>query len=135
MKRRDFLKTSSLAALGLLVPRSARATNNLLCYPPGVIYTKEHPGRWAKKVGSHAPRVQVEGCKVTIETRHPMSKKHFIVRHTLVASDGQVLGAKTFIPEDKKPISTYEIPKGKRGKFFATSFCNLHDFWVTPFTI
>ena len=135
MDRRGFIKASSLAAVSLAFPGLADARGTTLCYPPGVFYTRKYPGVWAKKVGSHAPRVKVEGCKVTIITLHPMSRKHYIVRHTLVTEDGEVLGAKTFTPEDKKPVSTYDIPKGKGKRFYATSFCNLHDFWITEFTV
>jgi len=118
----------------MAIPKAAVATYTN-CYPPGVVYTKEAPGKWAKKVGTHAPRVKVEGKKVTIETVHPMTKAHFIVRHTLVTETGEVLGAKTFTPQDKQARSTYEIPADTSKKLFATSFCNLHDFWVTPFNI
>ena len=134
MKRRDFIRISSLTLAALAIPRVSKATG-LNCFPPGVVYTKEAPGKWAKKVGSHAPKVKVEGRKVTIETVHPMTKAHFIVRHTLVSEAGEVLGAKTFTPEDKRACSSHEIPTGAGNKFFATSFCNLHDFWVTPFSI
>ncbi len=134
MRRREFIKVSSLAVLGLAVGGRAEARESL-CFPPGIVYTKEQPGKWAKKAPTHAPKVTVNGTKVTIETMHPMTKPHFIVRHTLVSDTGEVLGAKTFTPEDKRAVSTFEIPGGKGKRFFATSFCNLHDFWVTPFSV
>ena len=69
---------------------------------------------------------------LTVQTKHPMTEKHYIVRHTVVSESGQVLGAKTFSWEDK-PTSTYEIKLGDVGKserVFVTSFCNLHDLWL-----
>ncbi len=71
----------------------------------------------------------VAGSKVTVITNHPMSQEHYIVRHTLVLADGTFVGAKTFTPADK-PESSYELPKGYKGKFFVSSDCNLHDFWL-----
>ena len=59
-----------------------------------------------------------------------MSDKHFTDRHSLVLEDGTFVGATTFTPADK-PESSYELPAGYKGKVYATSFCNLHDFWLT----
>lgn len=47
-------------------------------FPAGLVYTRDTTGRWAGKEGSHAPKVTVEGGKVTFETPHPMSAPHFI---------------------------------------------------------
>ncbi|MFQ5486016.1 MAG: desulfoferrodoxin family protein [Desulfobacterales bacterium] len=134
-QRRDFLKKSILVAGGLVTGNSTSllaATENCIA---GVIYTKDNPGRWAKKVGSHAPIVSVQGKKVTITTKHGMSEKHYIVRHTLVSTDGKVLGVKTFYPSDAKPVSTYMLSAGAGSRFYATSYCNLHDFWLTEFSV
>ena len=137
--RRDFIKASLAAAAAAAVYGADQA---LACrpgcmmkgaMPGGIIYTKDNPGRWAKKVGSHLPQVTVDGRKVTIETRHGMSEKHYIVRHTLVTDSGEVIGEKTFYPTDEKAVSTFELPEKCSCKMlFATSFCNLHDLWVAP---
>lgn len=40
---------------------------------------------------------------------------------------------KTFSWKDQ-PVSTYEIAEaalGKAGRVFATSYCSLHDLWLT----
>lgn len=130
--RRSFIKGAlSVAA----VASTASVTRSMaLSAPPvamaGIIYTKENPGMWAKKVGGHLPSIDLDGSKVTIATDHGMSVKHFIVRHTLVDANGKTLGAKTFTPDDEKPISTYTLPEGYKGKLYATSFCNKHDFWL-----
>jgi len=86
-------------------------------------------------MGSHLPLVSVKDKKVTILTKHPMSEKHYIVRHTLVAADGTVLGEKTIYPTDKKAESDYELPDGHGSVLYATSFCNKHDFWVAAVKI
>jgi superoxide reductase len=128
--RREFLKTSLLAAGAAVIVRPAWASAASGGFPPGVIYTSENQGKWEGKAGSHAPKVEVKGGNVSITTAHPMSAAHFIVRHTLVAPDGTVIGAKTF-----SAVSSYELPAGSAGTFIATSFCNLHDFWLTEFKV
>ena len=130
IERRDFLKGSAVAVSALALGAGSNVFAGESAIFAGVVYTKDNPGKWAKKVGSHAPEVKIEESKVTVTTKHPMSEQHFIVRHTLVLSDGTVVGAKTFTPTDN-PESTYDLPEGYRGKVFATSFCNLHDFWLT----
>jgi superoxide reductase len=133
--RRDFIKTTLVVAAGMVVGRSADVFASPVDFPAGVIYTAENPGKWAKKVGGHAPKISVEDKMVTITTKHSMSSKHFIVRHTLVSTDGKVLGEKTFFPADEKPVSTHELPGVHTPKLYATSFCNKHDFWVVEFSV
>lgn len=133
INRRYFLKGSFLAAAGLAVinPSKMLASDNNKF--SGVVYTKDDAGKWSKKVKSHAPVATVEGNKVTVKTTHGMSEKHYIVRHTIVGKDGAVLGEKTFYPKDEKAVSVFElenIPKS----FYATSFCNLHDLWVSEYS-
>ena len=132
--RRDFLKSSVAVAIGMAIgaPKKIFAFSG---YFSGMFYTKENPGKWAGKEGSLAPKVTVEGKKVTVKTPHPMTEKHYIVRHTLVSADGKVLGEKTFYPSNPKAISTYELPEKHSSKVYATSFCNLHDLWVTEFNV
>lgn len=131
-ERRSFLKASLFLAGTAVLNRPARA-EAAAAMPSGIVYTEASQGKWEGKAGSHAPQVAVEGTKVGIVTKHPMSEKHFIVRHTLVAADGTVLGAKTFFPTDAEAASSFEAPAA--GTYYATSFCNLHDFWVTEFTV
>ena len=129
--RRMFLG-GSLAALSTSVLFDVKTARASLQPFGGIIYTKENPGKWKGKVGSHAPQISVAGRKVTVTTPHPMSQGHFIVRHTLVLKDGSVGGEKTFFPvKDTKAVSTFELPEGYKSSFYATSFCNLHDLWVT----
>lgn len=135
MERRFFLKASLCAAGAAVIGRPVQLLASPGTFPAGVIYTGDNPGRWAGKEGGHAPKVTVEGKSVSIVTPHPMTEKHFIVRHTLVSADGTVLGEKTFTPTDPKAQSRFELPAGQAGKLYATSFCNIHDFWLTEFTI
>ncbi len=132
--RREFLKGSLVLAGAAVVGSAVRGRAETM-FPAGLIYTKEAPGRWEGKQGGHAPKVTVEGRNVKVLTSHPMSQKHYIVKHTLLTPEGKVLGEKTFAYTDSAAESSYELPGGVEGTLWATSFCNLHDFWLTEFTV
>jgi superoxide reductase len=102
-------------------------------FPTNLIYTKEAPGRWAGKEGSHAPKVTLEGGYLKVLTSHPMSEKHYIVKHTLMTPEGKILGEKTFANTDSAAESSYQRPENHNITLWATSFCNMHDFWLTEF--
>jgi len=128
--RRSFLKGALSAAAVATIASAGNVFASSHNSMAGIVYTKENPGKWAKKVGSHLPGITIDGDKVTVDTNHGMSKKHFIVRHTLVSKDGETLGEKTFTPDDEEAVSSYTLPAGYKGKLYATSFCNKHDFWL-----
>ena len=134
--RRTFLKGAMAAVAGVTVigNRSGAAAESV-AYPANIVYTRDNPGIWEAKVNSHAPEVSVEGRNVGIFTKHGMSDEHFIVRHTLVDKEGQVLGSKTFSPSDDEARSSFALPEGYKGKLYATSFCNKHDLWLTEVTV
>ena len=133
-KRRDFIKASLAVTAGAIAVNIPAALANKSAFTSGLIYTKDNPGKWAKKVTSHLPIVKVEGNKVTITTDHGMSEKHYIVRHTIVSDDGEVLGEKTFSPADEEAVSVFEV-EGNHSVLYATSFCNKHDLWVEQFSV
>jgi superoxide reductase len=56
--RREFLK-GSLLLKGIAVFGNAKQLYAASKFPVGLIYTKEAPGRWAGKEGTHAPKVTV----------------------------------------------------------------------------
>jgi len=138
--RRNFIKTSLTVASGMAIGQTTtvfadeESSRLPSSFPNGIIYTKENPGKWAGKEGSHLPQVTVEGKTATITTKHSMSNAHFIVRYTLVMEDGTVIGEQTFSPKDE-PTSSFELPEGHSSKLYATSFCNKHDLWVAEFNI
>jgi len=133
--RREFLK-ESLVLAGAAVLGSAVQGLTESTFPTNLIYTKEAPGRWAGKEGSHAPKVTYEGGYFKVLTSHPMSQKHYIVKHTLMTAEGKILGEKTFANTDSAAESSYQRPEGLKGTtLWATSFCNIHDFWVTEFKV
>ncbi len=132
--RRDFIKCGLVAGSAVILGGVTGASATAAPYT-NIVYTADNPGQWGQKVGSHLPSITLDGSKVTVFTKHSMSEKHFIVRHTLVLSDGTVVGAKVFSGTDKEAKSSYELPAGYKGKVFATSFCNLHDFWLNEVTV
>ena len=135
MNKRNFIKTTLLVASGAVISKSSFGASKEAKNFPGIIYSSKDPGKWSEKVGGHAPKVSINGKAVTITTDHGMSSKHYIVRHTLVTEAGEVIGEKTFYPEDEKAVSTFTLPEKHNSRLFATSFCNKHDFWVTEFII
>ncbi len=87
------------------------------------------------------PNVKVEGNRVTVTTTHGMSDEHYIVRHTIVAKNGDVLGEKTFKPSEAEAKSVFEL-SDTSSKYawntttlYATSFCNKHDLWAAEFDV
>ncbi len=132
--RREFLK-GALAVAGAVAVGNARGLEAASTFPVGLIYTKDSLGRWAGKEGAHLPKVTAEGKTVKVVTPHPMTEKHFIVKHTLLTPEGKFIGEKTFANTDSKAESSHNLPEGFKGTLWATSFCNLHDFWLTEFTV
>jgi len=133
-RRRDFLK-GSMALTGAAVMGNAAFAQGASKFPAGLVYTKDAPGRWAGREGSHAPKVTLEGAAIKISNAHTMSQKHYIVKHTLLTPEGKFLGEKTFAPTDSAAESTYTLPDGFKGTVWAAIFCNIHDLWVTEFTV
>jgi len=130
--RRDFMKTSlvaSAAVMAAVAPSMASSTPRNI-----YAYSTADQGRWQGKAGSHAPVITQADGKITVETKHGMAPMHYIVKHTIVTESGEVLGENVFLPSDKKAISSYEIT-AKGTKLYALSFCNLHDLWVTEFSV
>jgi superoxide reductase len=128
--RREFLKTA-VAIAGLTAFGKTLEAATSAKFPPGLVYTKDYLGRWAGKEALHLPRVTVTGKELKIVTAHPMTKEHFIVKHTLLTPEGKVLGEKTFDYTDPAAESSYQLLPDLKGILWATSFCNLHDLWLT----
>jgi superoxide reductase len=135
MERRKFAKTALVIAVGSRIPSKSWASAQSELKFPGIIYTSEDQGKWVGKAVSHAPSITIEGKNIVIGTAHPMTEEHFIVRHTLVSEDGKVIGEKTFYPSDKNAVSSHTLPEDHGANFYATSFCNKHDFWIARFKL
>ena len=99
IERRDFLKQSLAVTVGVM-GSSAKAFASTNDFPTGLIYTSQNPGKWSENAKEHVPLITLEGKKVVIYTPHQITSKHYIVRHTLVAENGKVLGERTFYPTE-----------------------------------
>ncbi|WP_027178632.1 desulfoferrodoxin family protein [Maridesulfovibrio bastinii] len=136
ISRRSFISSCAVGLTGVALLEKKSFAGSSAVYPDHIIYTADKPGMWEKKVALHVPEVEVEGDKIIVTNAHPMTEDHYIVRHTIVSEDGVVLGGHTFSNKDKKAVSEFSIPEDMRGKkMYATSFCNLHDFWVAEFKL
>lgn len=136
--RRKFMKTSLFVGVGIAgasltacTSENKKPKNNL---SKGILYSSENQGRWQGKDGSHAPAISVNGKTVTVETNHGMSESHYIVKHSLLSESGEILGETIFSPKDDRAISTFEL-KDIPTELTATSFCNLHDMWISKYKV
>ena len=143
--RRDFLRMAGTvlpagAATTFLATGCSSACNDVEevaeivgSMPGNIIYTATNQGIWEGKAGSHAPMLNPDG---SIVTKHGMLPAHYIVRHTLVSKEGEVVFAKTFAYNDKEAKSMVDLSKIKKGeKYFAFSYCNKHDLWMSEVSI
>ncbi len=132
--RRNFIKASILAVgASPAIPLAVKGSPSIQSVAD-TVNISEHPEKPSKKASCHAPVVTQQEEQITVETRHCMNESHYIVRHTLITEDGQVIGKKIFSQRDDRAVSTFHVPRGT-GACYATSFCNKHDLWVTAFTI
>ncbi len=141
MNRRSFIRIGVVgAATGIIAPATVLAgsagnkiSNNMA---GGVFYTKESPGRWEKKAGSHSPIIEKVDAGVRVVTGHPMKPNdHWIIKHVLLDSDFKFISENIFDPmKDKAAISNFTL-SGQTGAVYALSVCNLHDSWLTMLEI
>ena len=138
MDRRSFIRIGAAgAATGIIAPQMVLAgalgrkiSSNSMA--GGVYYTKESPGRWAKKAGSHSPIVERSDDGVRVVTGHPMKPNdHWIVKHILLDNDFKFIVQNMFDPDKHKAaISNFSL-SGQTGAIYALSVCNKHDTWLT----
>ena len=137
MDRRDFIRLSvASAGASLMAPALTLAEANKPATPPGdVFYTKDAPGRWAGKVATHLPTIEItmaEGnATVKVVTPHEMKGyEHYIVKHVLLDKDYKFIDEHLFDPsKESAPISTFTL-KNYTGTVYALSLCNKHDLWL-----
>ncbi len=137
MERRDFIRLSAASAgASLIMPALARAAGDEQATASrDIYYTKEAPGRWAGKVATHLPTIEVtkaEGAtSVKIVTPHEMKGyEHYIVKHVLLDKNYKFIDEYLFDPgKDTAAVSTFTL-KNYSGAVFALSLCNKHDLWL-----
>lgn len=138
MNRRHFIKTSLVGtAVGALTPSLVRADTATLSPEGSLYFTREKPGRWAKKAEGHAPRIEIEkiegGVKVKVTTAHEMKAyEHYIIKHVLLDETLGFIEEKLFDPtRDTLPVSEFIIKQPTGSKVHVLSLCNLHDLWLS----
>ena len=141
MDRRSFMRIGMAgAATGIIAPEFVLADGhgNKLKSPMagGLFYTKENPGRWAKKAGPHLPIIEKTAGGVKVVSGHPMKpNKHWIVKHMILDSDFNFIADYVFDPtKEKQAISEFKL-SGQKGTIYAISVCNLHDSWVSSINV
>ncbi|MDD5229497.1 MAG: desulfoferrodoxin family protein [Methylococcales bacterium] len=134
MKRRDFMRLGLVGA-GLMTlngtPLLAETNSPKLIGAGGLFYTKENAGRWAGKVATHLPTVEIEKSTVKVTTAHEMNGfEHYIVKHVLLDKNYQFLDEHFFNPTiDKTAVSTFTL-SNYSGTLHVLSLCNKHDLWL-----
>ena len=137
MERRNFIRLS-LTGVGaaLSIPAISRAASQK-ALPAGadIFYTKDAPGRWAGKVATHLPLIEIsksgDDLSIKITTPHEMKAyEHYIVKHVLLDKDYKFIAEHMFDPsKDSVAVSSFAL-KNYSGAIFALSLCNKHDLWL-----
>ncbi len=138
MDRRSFIRIGMAgAATGIIAPEFVLAGSlgkqlNDNPMAGGLYYTKEQPGRWAKKAGPHLPVMEKTDSGIRVTSGHPMKPNdHWIVKHMILDSNFNFIDERVFDPvKDKQAISEYTL-SGQGGAIYAVSVCNLHDSWLS----
>jgi len=105
-----------------------------------VFYTEAAPGRWAKKMNGHLPKLskitENGKNKIRVITAHEMKNyQHYIMKHILLDKDFNFMAETLFDPvKDKAPMSTFEIGNYK-GVLYVMSVCNKHDTWINTIQV
>jgi len=142
MDRRSFIRIGMAgAATGIIAPKIvlAGSLNNKISsndMAGGLYYTKDSPGRWKKKAGSHSPILEKTDSGIQVVTGHPMKPNdHWIVKHILLDKDFNFIDEKFFNPaKENTAISNFDL-KGQTDVVYALSVCNKHDSWLTALEV
>ncbi|TRX01607.1 desulfoferrodoxin family protein [Candidatus Methylobacter oryzae] len=137
MERRDFIRLSvASAGASLIAPAvTLAAGDEQATASRDIYYTKEAPGRWAGKVATHLPTIEITKAEdvttVKIVTPHEMKGyEHYIVKHVLLDKNYKFINEHLFDPtKDSAAVSTFTL-KNYSGALYALSLCNKHDLWL-----
>jgi superoxide reductase len=134
MNRRNFIRLSAVgAAAGIIAPEAVLASTSSMA--GGVYYTKDAPGRWSKKVGSHLPNISASkgesGTVIEVVTAHGFTGyEHYIIKHMVLNDQFEFITENMFDPmKDKTPVSQFSLGNYS-GRIHVLSVCNKHDTWL-----
>ncbi len=141
MNRRDFVGLiSATVATATVTPTIATAAGDCDMMAGGVFYTKDAPGRWAKKAGGHLPQLEIASLDgevlLKVMTPHEMRGfEHYIVKHVVLNQNYRFIAEKLFDPrKDKVPMSEFKLG-GFKGRVHVLSVCNKHDTWLNQIDV
>jgi len=135
MERRDFIRLSVASAGASLIAPTLAAGDEQATASRDIYYTKDAPGRWAGKVATHLPTIEItkaeDTATVKIVTPHEMKGyEHYIVKHVLLDKNYKFIDEHLFDPtKDSAAVSTFTL-KNYSGAVYALSLCNKHDLWL-----
>jgi superoxide reductase len=137
MERRDFIRLSAASAgASLIIPTLALAAGDeLSTASKDIYYTKDAPGRWAGKIATHLPTIEITKAEntstVKIATPHEIKGyEHYIVKHVLLDKNYKFIDEHLFDPtKENAAVSTFTL-NNYSGAVYALSLCNKHDLWL-----
>jgi superoxide reductase len=137
MKRRNFIRlTAASAAASLISPSLTMAAGDEQASASrDIYYTKEAPGRWAGKIASHLPVIEITKAEnvttVKIVTPHEIKGyEHYIVKHVLLDKNYKFIDEHLFNPTtENAAVSSFTLTNYS-GALYALSLCNKHDLWL-----
>ena len=142
MDRRNFIRLATAGStIGIIAPKTILASSSpSVVGAGGLFYTKDAPGRWSAKVGSHLPDIDVSKSggetSLQIVTPHGMEGyDHYIVKHLLLDKDFKFIDEKMFDPmKEKLPVSNFVLGN-YQGVVNVLSVCNEHDSWLNTIEV
>lgn len=105
-------------------------------------YTEENPREWKSIASEHIPivRKSIHKGKEAVLIEVPLKRatiEHYIQRIGILDVNGKEIASVAIQRVPNPPVYAYfyfdGLPYGKELKAYAR--CNLHDTWVTPFTL
>ncbi len=138
MKRRSFIHigitgaATGIVASNTLLANSSSFDVNGNKIAGAIYYTKNSPGRWSGKAGSHAPILEKTETGIQVTTGHPMiPDEHWIIKHIIFDSNFNFIAEHMFNPNFEKVAVSSFLLSGNLNKIYALSVCNLHDTWLS----
>lgn len=137
MKRRNFIRLTAASAAASLIVHSLTmaAGDEQASASRDIYYTKEAPGRWAGKIATHLPLIEITKAEnvttVKIVTPHEIKGyEHYIVKHVLLDKNYKFIDEHLFNPTTENAAASSFTLTNYSGAVYALNLCNKHDLWL-----